>query len=324
VSRYVVTGGSGRLGASVIRALQDAGHDVLSVDRQTREDLPVRQIVHDLGDKDATRELFQELRPYGVVHLAAISVPFSAPDPVIFATNTGLAYNVIEATIAAAATQLLVASSPTVVGYGSPHGWTPQYLPLDEEHPIEPWNGYAASKEAVERLIAMTVRTHGQTLDVGLFRPCFVIAPEEWDGAPTQQGHTVRERLEDPALSAVALFNYVDARDAGEFVVAWTERAHAVPNGSCFFVGAPDALAVGPMSTLLPQHVPNIGSKASRLTGTQPVFSSGRAEELLDWRARRSWRTELPPPVLDALTRTDLTRSDPTRTDPAQDGVFRA
>jgi UDP-glucose 4-epimerase len=309
VSRYVVTGGSGRLGASVIRSLTHAGHEVMSVDREVSEGLPARQITHDLSDREATRELFLELRPHGVVHLAAISVPFSAPDPVIFTTNTGLAYNVIEATVAAGATQLLVASSPTVVGYGSPQGWAPEYLPLDEDHPITPWNGYAASKQAVEHLIAMAARTHGHAVDFGLFRPCFVIAPEEWDGAPTQQGHTVRERLEDPSLSAVALFNYVDARDAGEFVVAWTERAHHVPNGSCFFVGAADALALGPMDVLLPEHVPNIGGLAAGLTETRPVFSSARAEQLLGWRARRSWRTELPLSTLEALARPDPTKN---------------
>lgn len=309
MSRYVVTGGSGRLGASVIQALAGAGHEVVSVDREASDGLAARQITHDLRDAEATRNLFLELRPRGVVHLAAISVPFSAPDPVIYATNTGLAYNVIEAAVAAGATQLLVASSPTVVGYGSPQGWAPQYLPLDEDHPVTPWNGYAASKQAVEHLIAMAARAHGHAVDFGLFRPCFVISPEEWDGAPTQQGHTVRERLEDPSLSAVALFNYVDARDAGEFVVAWTERAHSVPNGSCFFVGAADALALGSMDRLLPEHVPNIGAHAAGLTGTRPVFSSDRAEQLLGWRARRSWRTELPPSTLEALALADPTKN---------------
>jgi UDP-glucose 4-epimerase len=309
LSRYVVTGGSGRLGASVLRALVDAGHDVVSVDRVLVDGLPARQIAHDLSDTEATRELFRELRPHGVVHLAAISVPFSAPDPIIFATNTGLAYSVIEATVASGAGQLLIASSPTVIGYGSPQGWAPRYLPLDEEHPIEPWNGYAASKQAVENLVAMAARAHGRTVDFGLFRPCFVIAPEEWEGAPTQQGHTVRERLEDPALSAVALFNYVDARDAGDFVVAWTERSHSVPNGSCFFVGAPDALALGPMDRLLPEHVPNIGDLATGLTGTRPVFSSDRAEQMLGWRARRTWRSELSPSTLEALAAADPTKN---------------
>lgn len=307
MSRYVVTGGSGRLGASVIRALEGVGHEVVSVDREATDALATRQIIHDLADTEATRNLFMDLRPHGVIHLAAISVPFSAPDAVIFATNTGLAFNVIEATVAAGATQLLVASSPTVIGYGSPHGWAPRYLPLDEDHPLEPWNGYAASKEAVEHLVAMAARSHGHAVDFGVFRPCFVIAPEEWKGAPTQQGHTVRERLEDPALSAVALFNYVDARDAGEFVVAWTERAHTVPNGSCFFVGASDALALGTMQELLPEHVPTTHGLADGLTGTSPVFSSERAERLLGWRPRRSWRTELPPSTLNALARTDPT-----------------
>jgi len=219
VSVYLVTGGSGRLGTSVVRTLADAGHTVVSVDRAPVAGLPARQVQADLLDAEATKDLFADVAPDGVVHLAAIAVPFSRPDPEIFAINTALAFSVIDATVAAGIPRLLVASSPTVIGYGAPRGWAPAYLPIDEDHPVAPWNGYAASKVAVEAIVAMAVRRDGERTRFGVFRPCYVISPEEWAGATTQQGHTVAERLEDPALSAVALFNYLDARDGGEFFV---------------------------------------------------------------------------------------------------------
>lgn len=293
MSRIIVTGGSGRLGANVVASLAAAGHHVVSIDRRAADGLLAEQIEHDLLDTAATTRLFERVKPDGVVHLAAISVPFSAPEREIFETNTSLALNVLDATIASGASSLLVASSPTVMGYGSPRGWQPQYLPLDEEHPIAPWNAYALSKQVVEDTVAMAVRTHGDSIRFGIFRPCFVIAPEEWAGAPTQQGHSVRERLDDPALSAVALFNYLDARDAGDFVAAWLERADVVPNGTCFFVSAADSLATGPIDELLTAHVPGIGAAVVGLPSSSPVFSSARAERLLGWTAKRSWRTEL-------------------------------
>src|SRR5690606_9253832 len=257
MSRILVTGGAGRLGRSVVAVLADAGHDVVSVDRDDATPLPVRRVVHDLTDLAATRDLFVRERPDAVVHLAAIAVPFSRPELDIFQTNTTLAFSVLEATLAAGAASLLVASSPTVMGYHAPTGWRPSYLPLDEEHPTAPWNAYALSKETVERLVDMAVRSHGDRLRLASFRPCYVIAPEEWDGAPTQQGHTIHERLDDPALSAVALFNYVDARDAGEFVARWVESAADVPNGSRFFVGAPDSLVREPVGDALARLVPH-------------------------------------------------------------------
>lgn len=297
--RVLVTGGAGRLGRSVVRVLADAGHDVVSVDRAHDEGSPAEQFTVDLSDAGATAELVARTRPDAIVHLAAIAVPFSAPDSEIFATNTALYFSVLNAALASDVRSLLVASSPTVIGYGAPNGWSPRYLPLDEVHPREPWNGYAQSKAAVEDLVEMTARQHGDRITVGSFRPCFVVAPEEWRGASTQQGHTIAERLDDPALSAVALFNYVDARDVGEFVDRWISAPAPTVNGKAYFVGASDSLVREPVADALARLRPETAPHAAHLADTAPVFSSARALNDLGWQARRSWRTELavePPP----------------------------
>ncbi len=293
MSRYLVTGGSGRLGRSVVSVLSAAGHEVVSVDRHPHPESAVRHIAADLSDAEATLRLFGEVEPDGVVHLAAIAVPFASPDPQLFATNTGLAFSVLEASLQAGVQSLLFASSPTVIGYGAPAGWKPDYLPIDERHPLAPWNGYALSKLAVEAIAAMAVRAHGDRIRIGSFRPCYVIAPEEWSGAPTQQGHTIAERLDNPELSAVALFNYVDARDAGDFVLAWLTHADTVPNGSTFFVGARDSLARGDLGELIARFRPELAASAGSLSADAAVFSSHQAEQLLGWTPKRSWRTEL-------------------------------
>lgn len=291
--RYLVTGGAGRLGRSVVTVLAEAGHEVVSVDVARIDGLPAEQVVADLADPGATRRVVERVRPDGIVHLAAIPYPGLLPDDETFATNTRLAFAVLDAAVATGVGAVLLASSPTVLGYGAPAGWAPQYLPLDERHPVAPWNGYAASKAAVEQLAAMFARRYPDGPRFGAFRPCYVIAPEEWAGAPTQQGHTILERLDDPALSAVALFNYVDARDAGDFVRAWLERAPEVPNGSVFFVGAPDSLVRGSVAEALAEHVPAAADAARALDPEAAVFSSALAEEMLGWRATRTWRTEL-------------------------------
>jgi UDP-glucose 4-epimerase len=289
--RIIVTGGSGRLGQSVVRRLSELGHDVLSIDREPVGDLPARQQTLDLLDHAATTGLMATERPDAVVHLAAIAVPFSAPEGTILATNSALTFNVLDAASAAGTGRVLAASSPTVIGYGSPTTWEPRYLPLDEAHPTRPWNAYALSKLGIENTVAMFARQRGNTTRFGSFRPCFVISPEEWHGALTQQGHTVVERLNDPSLAAVSLFNYLDARDAADFVACWLENASLADNGDVFFVGADDALATRPLAELLPRYLP--GADASALTGTLPAFSSAHAERVLGWRPTRSWRTEL-------------------------------
>lgn len=293
MTRTLVTGGAGRLGRSVVAALAASGREVVSVDRLSAQGLPAEQVELDLLDAAARGALFDRVRPSEVVHLAAIPVPFAAPEAELYAVNTSLAFGVLDDALRVGSHSLLAASSPTTIGYGAPGGWAPAYLPLDEEHPTQPWNAYALSKVAVEQLMRMAARREGDRIRVGSFRPCYVIAPEEWAGAPTQQGHTMIERLADPALSAVALFNYVDARDAGDFVTAWLDHADTLPNGEVFFVGAPDALVRGSVRDAIAEHLPEAVPAAAGLADDDPLFSSARAERLLGWHARRTWRTEL-------------------------------
>ncbi|GGL07186.1 NAD-dependent epimerase/dehydratase family protein [Planomonospora parontospora] len=293
MSRTLVTGSAGRLGRSVVSALAAAGHEVIGVDNMpgtpadAADSLPA-----DLTDLGEAYEVIARFRPDAVVHLAAIATPFSRSDQVIFQTNTRLAFNVCDATVALGVGKVIVASSPTVIGYGSPTGWTPSYLPLDEDHPAQPWNAYSLSKHVAEETMRSFARAT-TTTKLAAVRPCFVIAPEEWEGAPTQSGHTVTERLDRPEIAGVSLFNYIDARDAADLFITLLEQLPGLPNGETFFAGAADALAREPLAELLPQVMPSTAGFAAGLTGTAPAFSSAKAERMLGWQAKRSWRTEL-------------------------------
>ncbi|MBT2515045.1 NAD(P)-dependent oxidoreductase [Arthrobacter sp. ISL-30] len=297
MSRIFVTGGSGRLGRSVVAGLAEVGHQVISVDRDAVPagtfPAAVEQRTADLLAPGEARRLLGETAPDAVIHLAAIAVPFSAPEDVILSTNTRLAYAVVSAATELGIGKIVTASSPTVLGYGSPAGWLPPSFPLDEQTPPKPWNAYALSKLIAEQTVQMFAAAQGDRIRYAAFRPCYVISPEEWHGAPTQQGHTVTERLADPALSAPALFNYVDARDVAEFLDVLLQNMESIPNGQTFFVGAADALATEPLSGLMPRFLPGSETLAAGLTGTSPAFSIAKAKELLGWEPKRSWRTEL-------------------------------
>ena len=294
--RVVVTGGSGRLGRSLVAGLADAGHELVSIDRAPVPELDrdgIRQLSLDLTDADATASALSATAADALIHLAAIAVPFSAPEDVIIRTNAALAQSVLGGAVGAGIRRVVAASSPTVYGYGAPRGWRPQRLPLDETSPALPWNAYALSKLLIEQTAAMLQRQTGDEVRFAAFRPCYVIAPEEWAGALTQQGHTVLDRLDDPALSAPALFNYVDARDVAAFTDTLLAALDHIPNGERFFVGADDALARRPLSELLPEFHPGTEHAAAALTGTSPAFSSDKAARLLGWRPSRTWRAEL-------------------------------
>ncbi|WP_136706419.1 NAD(P)-dependent oxidoreductase [Agromyces sp. H66] len=288
--RVVVTGSSGRLGRTLSMGLAASGHTVVGADRAAVGLPGVAEREVDLLDERAAQLLIDDVRPDAVVHLAGIAVPFSAPELQILVTNASLAHSVLAAAAGAGVGRVLAASSPTVIGYGTP-GWRASTVPIDETHPREPSNAYALSKLLIEE----TVRTFSRTAAgaYGYFRPCYVVSPEEWAGAPTQQGHTMLERLDDPALAAVSLFNYVDARDAAAFADAWLAAPADVVDGEGFFVGAADALARRPVAELWRELAPGLGPDADRLIGTEPVFSTDKAAARLGWRPERTWRTEL-------------------------------
>jgi nucleoside-diphosphate-sugar epimerase len=296
MTRIVVTGGSGRLGRSLVAGLAARGHEMISLDRAPAAELNidgVRQVAVDLGDADAAASVLSSAGADALIHLAAIAVPFSAPEDIIMRTNAQLAISVLHGAVRAGIGRVVAASSPTVIGYGAPRGWTPERLPLDEDSPTRPWNAYALSKLLIEDTLDMLRAQTGDDIRYAAFRPCYVIAPEEWAGSPTQQGHTVHERLDDPALSAPALFNYVDARDVAGFADALLAAMHDIPNGQRFFVGAADALARSPLAELLPRFHPGTAAAAAELTGDRPAFSIAKAERMLGWRPRHDWRSEL-------------------------------
>ncbi len=292
MTRTLVTGSAGRLGRSLVTTLAQAGHEVIGVDATAgTPDEAAATLPADLSDLGETYDVMARFRPDAVVHLAAIATPFSRSDGLTFRTNTHLAFNVCQAASELGVGRVVVASSPTVIGYGSPSGWAPSYLPIDEEHPTRPWNSYSLSKLVAEQTMMSFART--SRTKFAAVRPCFVVAPEEWAGAPTQSGHTIADRLDRPEIAGVSLFNYIDARDASDLISVLVERLPGLPNGEVFFAGAADALARRPLAELLPAVVPATEATASPLTGTSPAFTSAKAERMLGWTAKRSWRTEL-------------------------------
>lgn len=290
--RVLVTGGSGRLGRSTAAVLAARGHETFSVDSRPGPAVPgVQQRTADLLDARTRGALFRDTAPEAVVHLAGIAVPFAEPDEQTLTVNASLAWTVLSEAAASGARSAVAASSPTVYGYNHP-SWAPLRLPLDEEHPVAPWHAYGLSKAVVEETVRTLARA-GEGCVFSAVRPGYVITPEEWEGALTQQGHTVRERLEDPSLAGASLFNYVDAEDAAALFALTVENPGRVRGGGVYNAVAPDPLWPGPVDGLLAELHPGTAPFAGALADGRSVFSSERARRELGWRPEGTWRTRL-------------------------------
>ncbi len=137
----LVTGASGFVGRHLVRHLAECGDTVISVDRSSDG--------IDITDGQAVLDLFTEVRPDVIYHLAGwadVGGSWAAPVEA-FRANAEGTLNVLLAAAEVGARRVLAVSSADVYGIVAPHE-----LPLTEDSPLRPASPYAASKVAADYL----------------------------------------------------------------------------------------------------------------------------------------------------------------------------
>ena len=149
--KVLVTGGAGFIGSHVADACLAAGHDVFIVDNLCtgrRENLPAaaRFYEADLCDAQTLDRIFAAELPEAICHLAArANVRESMVKPVLYAETNVIGSLTLLEMARKYGTKKVVYASTGGAAYGEP-----EYLPVDEEHPINPLDPYGASKHHVE------------------------------------------------------------------------------------------------------------------------------------------------------------------------------
>ena len=179
MKNVICTGGSGRLGQFVSRRLAPKCAltivDLAKPADAALADVPF--INTDIRDLDALRKAFAGHD--AVVHLAAIPNPRTAPADVTFQTNVQGAWSVLQAAEDVGVKRVVVASSDSVFGLSyNPPDWPPQFLPVDETHPVRPNEFYSLSKHVTET-IAESFAARGH-LEIIALRPVHVVFPPEY------------------------------------------------------------------------------------------------------------------------------------------------
>ena len=152
--KVMVTGGAGFIGSHVADAFVCEGHDVVIVDDLStgvRENLnsAARFYEVDLRDEQALNEVFAREKPEYVSHQAArAQVRESMEKPALYAeVNVIGSLNLLQACRRHGVKKVIYASTGGAV-YGEP-----EYLPADEQHPVNPLDPYGASKHHVEHYL---------------------------------------------------------------------------------------------------------------------------------------------------------------------------
>ena len=168
--RVVVTGGSGRLGRFVVDQLMDiCAVSVLDIARP-HQDVPTFET--DILDPEGLRAALAGQD--AAIHLAGFDDGMAPHDRDYMETNVQGAWNLFHAAEEAGLRKLVVASSSAAYGIGGDR--MPDYLPVDEDHPLHTTGTYGHSKEAIETMARHFVRRGG--LDIVCLRPTLIVRPE--------------------------------------------------------------------------------------------------------------------------------------------------
>lgn len=158
---YLVTGGAGYIGAHVVRALRDAGMDVVVVDDLSSghqsfvpEDVPF--VATSILDTEQISETLQAHRVTGVIHLAGFKYAGVSVDRPLhtYHQNVTGTVSLLAAMRENSVRDIVFSSSAAVYG-------TPDVDQVTEQTPTAPENPYGETKLIGEWLIRDAARAHG-------------------------------------------------------------------------------------------------------------------------------------------------------------------
>mgnify|MGYP002526851285 CR=1 FL=1 len=150
--KVLVTGGAGYIGSHVVLDLIDAGHDVVILDDMS---LGCVENIHDKAEfvegstlDEAMLDEVLAKNMDAVIHLAAFKAAGeSMTNPQRYSRNNlNGTTNVLNAMMKHNVMTFVFSSTAAVYGY-------PEYLPVDEAHPLKPINYYGYTKLAIEDML---------------------------------------------------------------------------------------------------------------------------------------------------------------------------
>lgn len=158
-NKILVTGSDGFIGSMLLKQLEQTGAEVKGIDLKSGFDI-------------IDWEQFKNLENVNLIyHLAALmGIPYAFKHPrKVYEVNVMGTLNVLEFCRLNDINKLIFASSYV---YGQP-----QYLPIDERHPVNPTNPYARSKVIGEELCRGYAEDHG--IECIIVRPFNIYGPSQ-------------------------------------------------------------------------------------------------------------------------------------------------
>jgi UDP-glucose 4-epimerase len=272
--RVLVSGSSGLIGSAVVEYLLAEGDEVVRFDIADGHD------VLDAEDYAAAARGCD-----AIVHAAAGQRPDASDPGERFIThNVTGNWNMLEAARKTGIRRVVTFSSVNAIGVFRGEA-IPDYLPIDDDHPIRPPTAYGMAKRLIEELCRCYTATKG--IVTICFRP------------PAVYGPARRAKFEaacavDPAAEWTPFWEYgawIDVRDVAGAVLAALH--HPDLTHLTAMIIADDVTSPIPPRELARRLLPDVPWRGPEPTDQwATLVRSDRAREALGWRPEYRWRDE--------------------------------
>lgn len=273
-----VTGGSGRIGRYVLRELAEHGHDVWNLDRAPARESAAHDLQIDVRVSGDVYGALATVRPAVVIHLAAWAGPAVTSPSATYSDNVTGAFTVLQACWDLGVPRVILASSHHVYGTARV---PPDYVPVDEAHPLRPVSSYGLSKTALEQAGAYFARVCG--MEVLSFRFIGV-------RAPAVLATELAETREHPEGNLRLMWTRLDARDAAGFCRAAAEVSRVV--SGAYNISSTRILLRETTRELVRTYLGGGVGLRDSLEGCASPISPARAIEAFGYEPRYLWNED--------------------------------
>jgi len=261
--KIMLTGASGLIGKEVAKGLVSAGYEVLATDLVKDELSPAQSfVVGDLVSSDFISQL--DFSCDAIVHLGSIPRPGIASDETVLHNNVIGTYNVFASAAEKKVPLVVYASSLSIYGYAWSTGTSPDYVPVDEKHPLYHFESYALSKEVNERSADMWAN-RSETAFVGLRFP-----HTHTEALFAEMAQKMREGDKEILEQGAKIFwAYLDLRDAVQGIIAVIKKG--AKGSKTYNFAAPDTYAHRPTREMMAEFHPT-SKIASSISGYDSII----------------------------------------------------
>ncbi len=220
MTRALVTGSTGYVGANLVAALNDRGIEVIGLQRKTSpqaavQDVTMTPVIGNILDIDSLRPAMQNID--WVFHVAAVADYWQVADEVVYRVNVEGAKNVMQAALDAGVKRFVFTGSTAALGVPPPDkplmDETNQFNLKPEQFP------YGHSKHLAEQALQDYVQ---QGLPAVSVMPAAVSGPRD---LKFNVGEMIKQAMNNgPLPTPQGGLNYIDARDVAAAHIAAAEH----------------------------------------------------------------------------------------------------